>query len=317
MPACPTSCGCHTGGLNAPCTTPGGCGSAGCGRAVCSLCPTFRRNQTPRQPERAPVCSGCRRRFDLLFRDLLWLHERLRNPDPVDADKRRYERLDREGRRTGEYRWADPLAQVGGVGAIPGRTNQPHVSGSRQKTVPIDLDAVDLTAPARVPNPTDAARQWPGDQVGHLSVASRLYELVRDWRDTLWPDQHLPVATVPELVAWIRSGCTDDTPGARVDEACDRHPEIATIAEEMWDLRGWLRTALRDTDPPPRRWIGVACEKCRELSRIARDGGDEYAECGSCGQMYTDAELNLLISMLARDEQERRTAEQVAELLRR
>ncbi|MER7331647.1 MULTISPECIES: hypothetical protein [unclassified Micromonospora] len=250
-----------------------------------------------------------------MIRDLYGLHERLLNPEPVEADRRRYQVLDQQGRR--ETRWADPLAPIGGVGAIPGRTNQPHVSGSRQRSVPINLDTVDLTAPARVPNPTDVARQWPGDQIGHLSVASRLYEIVRDWRDTLWPDQHLPVATVPELVAWIRAGSTDDTPGTRIQDACDRHPSIAATAAELWELRGWLRGAVGDTDPAPRRWIGVACGKCREVSRLAREGGEEYAECGNCGQMYSETEVAELVAGQAGEQRDARSPEQVAELLRR
>lgn len=316
MPApCPVDCGCHTNPYT-PCTTPGGCGTAGCGRTTCTLCPGFRRNLTARIPDQPPVCDGCRQRLDRLFADLYNLHERLANPDPTEADRRRYEHRDHNGRRSGEHRWADPLAPLGGVAAIPGRTNQPHVSGSRQPATPVNLDTVDLTGPARVPNPTPEARRWPGDQIGHLSVASRLNEIVRDWRDTLWPDHHLPVATVAELVAWIRAGSTTDQPGPRIDGACDQHPGIADTAAELWDLRGWLRTALGDTDPPPRRWIGVACGKCLEVSRLAQEGGDEYIECGGCGQLYTDRELTEHLNGLARHERDQRTPQEVAELLR-
>lgn len=312
---CPVSCRCHTGPY-ATCDTPGGCGTTGCGTTTCVLCPTLRPSMAARQPERSPACDGCRRRLDLVFSDLFGLHDRLVNPEPAEYDRRRYQRRDQQGKRTGEYRDADPLAAVGGVGNIPGRTNQPHVSGSRTNTTPIDVDTVDLTGSARVPNPTDRARQWPGDQIGHLSVATRLYEVVRDWRDTLWPDQHLPVATVPELVGWIRAGSTPEQPGPRVDEACDRHPAIATTAAEMWDLRGWLRTALGDTDPPPRRWLGVTCGRCTHLSRIAQIDGDEYAECGGCGTLYSETELAALIGGQAAQERAGRTPQEVSALLR-
>ncbi|MER7167010.1 hypothetical protein ABT336_13210 [Micromonospora sp. NPDC000207] len=266
---------------------------------TCVCCPTFRRGFAPRRPDRPQVCEVCRLRFDTLVYDLWLLHDRLVNPDPAEVDQRRYARRDQQGKRTGEHRWADPLAPIGGAGTIPGKTNQPHVSGTPGRSTPANLDQVDLTSPARVPNPTAAGRRDPWDQIGHLSVATRLYEIVRDWRDTLWPDQHLPVPTMDELVAWMRAGATDGYAGDRTDHACTRHPGIGDTAAELHDLRRILRAQLGDTEPQPRRWIGVTCPTCNEVSQIQQTAGDEYAECAECGRMYTGDQMTEFVTKQA------------------
>jgi hypothetical protein len=282
----------------------------------CHLCLTYRPDRKPQQPDRTPVCEGCRFRLDREIADIHTLHDRLVNPDPVEYDTRRYKARDRQGRLTGQLRRADPLAAVGGVAPIPGRTNQPHVAGSRSPAIPINVDQVDLTGLARVPNPTAAARKHPADQIGHHSAATLLYEIVRDWRDTLWPDQHLPVPTVPELVGWLRVGGTHDAVGVRVDEACDRHPAITQTAAEIRDLRQALRGQCGETEPRPRRWLGVTCQHCGALSQLVQEAGDEYAECGACRRLYTEAEMAEWLAESAARERTARTPQQVAELLR-
>lgn len=118
----------------------------------CTLCPTFRGNAEPRRPDRPPVCEGCRLRLSRLIGELHDLHERLANPDPTEADQRRYRRYDTQGRA--QTVWADPLATIGGSGPIPSKPDQPHVSGTPSKSTPANLDHVDLTNEARIPNPT-------------------------------------------------------------------------------------------------------------------------------------------------------------------
>ncbi|GGM26992.1 hypothetical protein GCM10011608_09760 [Micromonospora sonchi] len=255
----------------------------------CTLCPTFRSNLDPRTPDRWPVCEGCRLRLSRLIGELHDLHERLANPEPAEAGRRRYQRLDTQGRA--ETVWADPLATIGGSGPIPSKPDQPHVSGTPSKSTPANLDHIDLTNEARIPNPTPQARKHPWDQIGNLSVATRLDEVVRDWRDTLWPGHHLPPPTVPELVMWLRAGHTPEYAGNRVDEACTGHPGIADTAAELHQLRGTLRAALGETDPRPRHWLGVDCPHCHEISTIQQAPGDDYAECGNCGRMYTGDQM--------------------------
>lgn len=297
----------------------------------CILCLIYRPDADPRLPDRPPVCEGDRWRLSRDIDDIGRLHQRLVNPDPVDYDNRRYaaqyELWNASGKTwetRNEQRRVDPLGALGGVAAIPSRSSQPNVAGSRERPTPANLDAVDLAAGARPGSIGIRTRgdwsQRPGgdpDQVGRLSVATILDAWVRDWRDSLWPDQHLPPATVPEMVAWLRVGASDDNPGTRIDDACDRHSAIDEMAAELRDLRGALRGILGETEPQPERIEGVACRGC-DLRALIRQPGDLYrAECGSCGLLYTDAEFAEWVERLGGLERATRPPEEIRTLLQR
>lgn len=292
--------------------------------STCVTCPIYRPDAVPHQPERPPVCDGDRRRLDRDLADIARLHERLLHPDPLPVDGRWYDTTwttrdpnTKAVTRHIHTQRADPLAAIAGAGPIPGRRPHPSVTGSRERSAPTSLDAVDLTSPARQPNPTDAGRAHPDDTVGHLPAATTLDGWVRDWRDTLWPDQHLPAATVGALVGWLRAGSTSDGPGPRLDAACDRHPAIDEMAAEIRALRHALRAALGETQPPPELVHGVACRGC-DLRTLVRTPGDLYeAECDTCGLLYTGPELAEWITRLGGYERSIRTPEQVRDLLRR
>ncbi|MGC4886726.1 hypothetical protein [Micromonospora sp. DT227] len=298
----------------------------------CVLCRVYRPDAAPRRPHRMPVDDACRHRLDRHLDDIDEMTDALLNIDltePID-------------RRTG-----DPLAALGGAGPVRARSRQPLVSGSRERTLPIDEDLVDLLAPARagtirdtlVPKTTtervivrsrevvvdaggthirevehavNIARPVldpggnpilvaAGDQIGYLSAATVLDEIVRDWRDTLWPDQRLPAAAVPHLVVWMRN---------RADEACDRHPGIADNAQDIRELRSALRRALGETEPLPRAILGSLCktEGCDEVSQLMRHDGSSYIECDVCGRLYTEAEYHDWTARLARAVQTKTTA---------
>lgn len=272
----------------------------------CILCLIYRPDADPRHPERPPVCEGHRHRLSHDIHNIGQLHHRLVNPDPVEYDNRRYAAQYQIWNAAGktwetrnEQRRVDPLGAIGGVAPIPSRNTQPTVSGSREPAAPADLNTIDLTANARRPNATTAARQHPDDQIGHLSVATILDSWIRDLRDTLWPDQHLPPAAVGEQVAWLRVGAGDDQPGTRINDACDRHPAIDEMAAELRDLRATLRGVLGDTDPRPQHLDGVACKRC-DLRALMHQPGDHYrAECGACGELYTDVEYTDWVRHLA------------------
>ena len=291
---------------------------------TCILCHIYRPDADPRTPVRPPVCEGDRYRLSREIADIRRLHNRLVNPDPVEVDNRRYDAqyqlwdaTAKEWVEHNEQRRRDPLAAIGGVAAIPSRSNQPSVTGSRERATPVNLDTVDLANDARRPNATAAARQHPDDQIGHLSVATVLDSWVRDLRDTLWPGLHLPPATVPELVAWLLVGVSDTSPGARIDDACDRHPAIDEMAIELHELRRTLRGALGESEPQPERIEGVACRGC-DLRTLFRQPGDYYrAECGACGLLYTEAEYVEWVGELAADERGKRSTEEVQRVLQR
>lgn len=313
-------CACHNGPHYA-CDVPGGCGSTGCGRTgtrtanACVTCAVYRPDAEPRQPNHPPVCDGDRTLLDRHLVDVANLHAELVNGEPPEADRRRYERFGvqynddgtREIVSLGEA-WADPLTAFGGVAPIPSRSKQPSVAGSRERPVPIRVDVVDLTADAREPNPTSQSRRFPDDQVGHLAVATVLDQRVRDWRHTLFPDQHLPAARVDELTIWLRH---------RADLACDHHPAITEFAAELKQIRGALAAAAGQAEPRPEPCEGVACSRCDLLALFRRPGDTYRAECGGCGQLYSEQEYTELTAGQAKTERASRTPEQIHVLLRR
>lgn len=257
---------------------------------ACTLCAVYRPDAEPRAPYRAPVCEGDRRLLDHHLADIRELYDRLTRPEPPDVDDRSY-RLPGDG----DEQAADPLAALGGAGPVPGRSGQPRVSGSRNPAPPVPSDRIDLTLPARPATRRLFARGvlgLDGDQVGHLSVATILDTWVRDWRDRRWFDQHLPAATVADLVHWLRT---------RLDDACTSHPAIDEFAAEIRAVRSALRRAVGEADPAPEadRYARVPCRRCDLRGVLMRRPGDVYIECGSCGVLMTDGELTDWVERLA------------------
>jgi hypothetical protein len=265
-------CRCHTGPF-AACDVPGGCGSTGCGEdAGCVLCPVYRPDSDPRNPDYPPVCDGDRRLIDKHLIEIANAFADLSNPEPPVVDDRRYERygvayLKDNQRLTvslGET-WADPVAAVGGVGPIPSRSNQPAVSGSRERPMPILADTFDLKAPARHAEPSEHGRRYKDDQIGRMSAAEVLADVCADVRDTLFAGHHLPPVTVDEMVAWLRP---------RMPEVCDHHPAVADIAAELKGLRGALCAAAGTTEPKPEACTDVPCKRCDLITLFRQPGGD-------------------------------------------
>jgi hypothetical protein len=239
----------------------------------------------------------------------------LSNPEPPVVDDRRHERFG-VAYFTGGVRHvfskglkpSDPLAALGGVAPINSKSKAPNVTGSRERPLPIAVDALDLTAVARVPNPTPHGSGWPEDHVGHLSAATVLDSWVRAVRDDLFPDHHLPPATVDEMVGWLRH---------RLEGICDRHPAVTDLAEEIRHLRGALRSEAGQTEPHPEPCDGVNCARC-EMRALYRRPGDTYrAECSNCGTLYTEDEYAALIAEQAKTERGSRTPDEITAILRR
>lgn len=282
--------------------------------SACILCPVYRPDSTPRLPHRPPVCDGDRQLLSRHLGEIAGLIDDLSNPEPPIVDQRRYERIGIEY-RDGQPRaislgetWADPVAAVGGVAPINSRSRQPSVSGSRERPIPVDVTALDLQAPARIPSQTRASADWPEDQVGHLSAATLLDEWVRDVRTRLLPDHYLPDATVHAMVGWLRT---------RADLICDRYPDVVNLAEAVRMLRGALRTAAGQVEPRPRLCEGVACPRC-DLRALMTCPGDTYrAQCGQCGTLLTDDEYTTVVAEQHTAERGQRSPDEIAALLRR
>jgi hypothetical protein len=333
------SCACHTGGLSTPCDIPGGCGTTGCTQPArgggCTTCRVWHPQQPPQRPERGTVCERCRMRLSACIDAVGRYHHQLLNPDPVEYDDRwyqgRYRVWDTASHRWGEHveeRRTDPLGAIGGVGPIPGR--KPHGSQTHTGTrsigspAPTPLDAVDLTGPARHLNLTrDRAtghhHQRPDDETGHLSVATVLFGVAADWRNTLWPELHLPEPTVGKLVEWLRAGADFDTPGVRIDQACDDLPAIGDTMADLRLLRAALRRATGDVTPQATTCDGVECNRCGLRTLQWRTDGIEGVECVNppCLKTFTVDEYRAWVAHLGGYEKSIRDPEEIHELLRR
>jgi hypothetical protein len=175
------------------------------------------------------------------------------------------------------------------------------ISGSREAPVPVSLDMVDLTGPARLPNPTRGPGYyprslWPEDQIGQQPVATVLDQWVRDWRSyESCPRGQMPVPTVPVLIGWL---------GARVDWAVDSHPAVDEFAAEVWSLTMACRRVVGDVPTHPELLDGIPCS-CDAVGAMYRDHASQWAaECGSCGRMYTAEEYAAWVSSLTVSEVE-------------
>jgi hypothetical protein len=276
---------------------------------TCLTCSLFRPDSTPRIPNYPPICDGDRALMDRHLADVANLIADLSNDEEPLIDGRRHERFGiayfEGGHRHVFSRGtfpSDPLAPLGGVAPINSRTKAPSVSGSRERPIPIPVTALDLKADARVPNPSGVGRDWPEDQIGNLSAATVLDQWVRDIRDTLWPDQHLPEATVDHLVAWLRN---------RLQDVCDRHPAVVEFAEEIRSLRGALRSAAGETEPQPERCDGVPCKRC-DLMTLFREADDVTCVNPDCAAVLRGDEYLEWVKTLAAEQKIKRHATQNA-----
>lgn len=276
----------------------------------CILCPIYRPDDKPRQPNRPPACDGDRRLLDSHLWEIPDLYVRLPDEQPAPGNATYDVHL--PGGNL-QVRGLNPLADALPAGPVRGLSRQPRVSGSKEPPAPTSLDRIDLSLPARQASVTLFARGEFGqddDQIGTLSVATILDAWVRDWRDSLWPDHSLPAPTVPELARWLRT---------RADDACDQHPAVDEFAGEMKRVRHALRRQLGETTAQPETepYKGVACQKCDLRGVLLRKPGSEYIECGNCGLLLTEAEYGYWRDRLAGYERSQRTPEEIAELLRR
>lgn len=217
---------------------------------VCITCPQLRQGD-PRVYERANVCNGCRARLQSMLGDI-W---------------------------NGYQQLAGEL--------MPGQGRGERVSGSREAPLPLRVDPLDLTMPARFA----AVHDVRGDQLGYVSVATVLDSWVRDWRDTLRPQQALPRPSVRHLTIWLTH---------RLDDACDRHSAIDEFAAEMRDLLSAIWRVTGATEVKPEYMDGVVCRRC-DLKDLYRLPGQDRVECQSCGDLLTEEEYRRWTRLLAVD----------------
>lgn len=194
-----------------------------------------------RDPESGLTCQGCRSRLSGWLREIPGLYADLEARD-------------------------DALRSSAGHG---------WVTGSREAPVPIRVDAVDLTLPAR-----PAPRPDPVWQLGHRSAASTLDAWVRDWRRVRDRGERLPVPQVPVLCSWLFD---------RLDWACDHHYAVDEFSTDLGHLRSTLRRELGLFDVPESKV--VPCRSC-ELLTLERHNGSDWISCAnpSCGLLLSPDE---------------------------
>jgi Zn ribbon nucleic-acid-binding protein len=185
-------------------------------------------------------------------------------------------------RRLGEQIGAEPGAKDAvsrrlPSAPVPAPSNQPQVSGSKERQLPIDVNRADLLLPV-VPG---YVRDPHHDQLGHVPVAARLNEWVAEWHDRWYAHETYPSTDAVSLIIWML--------GIRLLHAADHEQAIVDFAEEMRDLRSELRSVLGDTQGRPVIMWGVSCPHCQLISQLQLDPDDprHYRECGNCGILLT------------------------------
>lgn len=190
---------------------------------------------------------------------------------------------------------AHDLAEVGRLWALlpaalePGVSTGQRVSGSREASLPLRIDPLDLSLAAGVPEPvTDPYR----DQCGFRPVAGVLDSWARDWQESLWPDHRLPVPTVPSLVGWLSD---------RLGVVCDRHPAVDEFAAEIRATLAQLRHVHGLVPPEPERIRDVECDRCDRRLLYRRQDGSGDVECHNraCGRVMTAADYTAWTKRLA------------------
>lgn len=210
-----------------------------------------------RKPHWPQVCDLCRKRLDHDLYELGWLYQLL--PHAIEK-------------------------MATGHGE--------RVSGSREPPTPLNLDALDLTLPARV----DLVSDPHGDQTGHAPVASVLASWAEDWSASMI-GRTIGNTTVTALVASLRRA---------LPVACAGHPGIAEFAQELRAMLGAVRAVLALQTGKTR--LLKPCPSC-SVAALVRGSGDEWVECKSCKRLWTMEELEItpvdFIAMAKRSQHDR------------
>lgn len=228
---------------------------------VCILCAYYHPRAEPHLSGRSDwqTCEAGRRRLE---------HELIN----VRAA---FQRLDEEV--AAEVGAKDLVSRLLPGAPTPSPSNQPRVSGSRERQLPIDITRIDLVLPAVPGYVYDPDR----DQGGVLSVATVINEWVAAWHDRWFAGQRYPRTDAVTLIDWVLD--------ARLVYIVQVETGITDFADEVRQLRSVLRSALREVAPKRATMWGVPCPRCKIISQLTLDPDDPnfYRECGNCGVMLS------------------------------
>jgi predicted Zn-ribbon and HTH transcriptional regulator len=231
----------------------------------CLVCPADRK----RLPRAGLVCDGCARRLVAQLAEL---------PELVDELAARELELGTHG--------LDPVGVMFPAASVVSKAKAQRVSGTRERPVPLSLDAVDLTSRARGGFVRDAL----GDQTGQHSVATILDLWVHDLRAQHHAHELLPTARVPDMVAWLVD---------RIPDACEHFGAIGDFAAEVRRMRSALRAQLGLVAYDDELKDGVQCPKCDSRAALHQANGSDWVECWVCGVLLSVGQYNEWASLLA------------------
>jgi len=117
---------------------------------------------------------------------------------------------------------------------------------------------------------------------------------VRVLREELFPHERLPAPTVRALTEWLVAGDAV----SRLEMACSRFSAVDEMAVELRELLCGLRSVAGETEPPPRRYLGVPCRGCNFVSQLVQEG--DYVECDRCQLLLNPDEFQQWLSTAAR-----------------
>lgn len=237
---------------------------------ICVLCAYYHPRADPHFPDRGQTCAAGRRRLE---HDLI----------AVRAGYLRLLELGDDGLPGAK----DAASRKLPAATVPTPSNQPAVTGTRDRRIPL-TDVTDLLAAAQTGSVTDPYR----DQVGRHSIATVLNEWVLAWHERYFANQRRPVPAAPALIDWLA--------GVRLELVCDADPAITDFAAELAELRGVIRHHLGETRKKLQPMWGVACPRCELMSQLMLDpeDPDRYRECAHCGRLLTDDEYRTHLSKL-------------------
>lgn len=231
---------------------------------TCILCAYYHPQADPHVPEPGwQICLSAQRRLE---------HELL-------GIRASYRRL---GDEVGaEPAARDAISQILPSSPTPSPSNQPRVTGSRERQLPISAERIDLLLPV-VPG---YVRDLRHDQVGHHSVATVINEWVAEWHDRWYYHERYPPTTASGLIDWILAP-------PRLQRVCQAAEALADLADELRSLRSRLRYALGEAEKKPVIMWGVSCPRCQLVSQLQLDqeDPDHYRECGNCGLLLSREE---------------------------
>lgn len=177
---------------------------------------------------------------------------------------------------------ADPVAVSLPAGPIGGAATGPRGTGTRERALPIRIDATDILLGVNHGARRLLARGALGlddDQVGHLSAATILDGWARDWASYL--GHHVPTPQVPLLCAWLSD---------RLPWALEHHPALDEFAADVGDLLRTLYGLCGHGSARP-KVMEAPCPGCG-LATLVQPFPDAYIECATvdCGRVLTPPE---------------------------